>query len=379
MKKSTVKFVWILGMFFCAFGIYAQNKNDSTEDGVTSKIIGRLQHFTINFYVDAYSNITFGGSGDTSSVIPFSANCPVHNQIRLNVAAFELSYNTEKVRGKFIIQYGDMPNLLASSNSQWVKTIRQANFGFRIVKGLWVDVGYIFNPVGYESAWPIVNDISYVTVGGYFGPGSVLGVKLSYKFSEKFSGGLMAGNPFSVAYSQNSRLAGIMFLTYRPLPNLSITYNNFFGNQALKSAEINNNILYNNLIADYSLGRHFEFTGQFDFAGQTNSALPPDTNEIATMFSGFLQVKYLFNEHFSAAARYEVFNDPDGFLSGVNPLTNRGLRTDGIGISIEYRPVSFGFFRVIYHYLHSYPGSKEFYSKTSDSMNAILLSTGVRF
>jgi hypothetical protein len=379
MIKSTFKSFCILALSCSAFAIYGQNMDDSIADGEASRIIGKLKHFSFNFYVDAYCNITFGGPNDTSEMIPFSANSPVHNQIRLNVAAFEMYYNAEKVRGKFVLQYGDMPNLLTDANSEWVKTIRQANFGLRIVKDLWVDVGYIFNPVEYESAWPIVNEISYVTVGAYFAPGSVLGVKLSYKFSEKFSGGIMAGNPFSIAYAENTRLAGIMFLTYRPLSNLSITYNNFFGNQALKTAEIDNNILYNNFIADYTPGKHFELTGQFDLGGQTNSTPPPDTNDIATMFSGFFQVKYKLNQHFSGAVRYEVFNDPDGFLSGVNPLTNRGLRTDGLGISLEYRPVPFGFFRLIYHYLHSYPGSKEFYSKTSDNLNAILFSTGVRF
>jgi len=357
----------------------AQSRADSITDSIINQITGRLKNFSFGFYVDAYSNMTLNEVHDTSNVVPFSANCPIQNQIRLNVAAFELYYNAARVRGKFVIQYGDAPNLMASSNTQWIKTIRQANFGFRIVDKLWADFGYIFNPVGYESAWCILNQISFVTVGGYFEPGSVLGAKLSYKFSDKFSGGLMLGNPFSIAYAHNTNLAGITFLTYKPLPNLSITYNNFFGNQALKTASVKNNILYNNLIITYNPVKTLELAGQFDFAAQTNSRKPPDTTKIAYMYSGFLQAKYLFNDRFSLSARYEIFNDPHGFLSGIDSTTNRGIRTTGFAFSFEYKPVKIGYVRLAYRYLESYPGSLQFYSHTSDNMQALILTTGVRF
>jgi len=359
--------------------VNAQNINDSTTEILKSKILGKLNHFTFGMYIEAYYNATINSPQDTSNIVPFSSNCPIQDQIRMNVAALEFYYDDEKVRGKVAIQYGDAPNLLASSNSQWIKTIRQANFGFRIVKNLWVDFGYMFNPVGYESAWGAMNQISFVTVGGYFEPGNVLGAKLSYQFSEKFSGGLMIGNPFSLAYALNTHMAGQLFLSYQPLDNLNISYNNFFGNQALVDADINNDILYNNLIATWSPYKSLDLVGQFDFAIQTNSTKPPDTTEIASMFSGFLQARYAFAKYFSITARYEVLNDPNGFLTGINHSTLRGVRTNGFTLSFEYKPVSFGYIRVGYRYLEGYPGSKLFASNTSDNMQAIIFTTGVRF
>jgi hypothetical protein len=41
---------------------------------------------------------------DTAKVIPFSANCPIKDQIRLNVAAIEINYSTPKIRGKLQLQ-----------------------------------------------------------------------------------------------------------------------------------------------------------------------------------------------------------------------------------------------------------------------------------
>ncbi len=383
--KKIYFFLFSLLLSMVIFGIgsgtpvNAQEISDSTTEALKSKILGKLNHFTFGMYIDAYYNGTFNSGQDTSNLVPFSANCPIQDQIRLNVAALEFYYTAEKVRGKFAIQYGDAPNLMAASNSQWIKTIRQANFGFRIVKDLWVDFGYIFNPVGVESSWGALNRISFVTIGGYFEPGSVLGAKLSYKFSEKFNGGFMIGNPFSLAYAQNTHMAGLIFINYQPLKNLSFTYNNFFGNQALINADIKTNILYNNLIITWSPFKSLEFIGQLDLASQTNSTKPPDTTGIAHMYSGFLQVRYAFAKVFSISGRYEVMNDPQGFLTGINKLTMRGIRTNGYAFSFEYKPVSFGYLRLAYRYLCGYPGSKIFASNTSDNMQAIIFTTGVRF
>lgn len=359
--------------------VNAQEINDSAAEILKSKILGKLNHFTFGMYIEAYYNGTLGSPQDTSNIVPFSANCPIQDQIRMNVAALEFYYTATKVRGKFVIQYGDAPNLMASANSQWIKTIRQANFGFRIIKNLWVDFGYIFNPVGYESSWGALNQISFVTIGGYFEPGSVLGTKVSYKFSEKFNCGFMIGNPFSLAYSLNTHMAGIMFFNWQPRSNLSFTYNNFFGNQALIDAGIKNNILYNNFIATWSPIKSLSLVGQFDFAGQTNSRMAPDTTKTAKMFSGFLQARFAFAKFFSITARYEILNDPHGFLTGVNQYTMRGLRTNGFALSFEYKPISFGYIRLAYRYLDGYPGSNIFASNTSDNMQAIIFTTGVRF
>ncbi|MEI7499854.1 MAG: outer membrane beta-barrel protein [Bacteroidota bacterium] len=372
-------FIYIILILKTGMLVNAQEINDSVIEILKSKILGKLNHFTFGLYIDAYYNWNLYASQDTSNIVPFSANCPIQDQIRLNVAALEFYYNDEKVRGKLAIQYGDAPNLMAAPNSQWIKTIRQANFGFRIVKNLWIDFGYMFNPIGYESSWAVLNQISFVTIGGYFEPGSVLGAKLSYKFSDKFSGGIMVGNPFSLAYAHNTHMAGLFFLTYRPLKNLSITYNNFFGNQALYGDEIDNDILYNNIIITWSPFKSIDLVGQFDFAGQTNSTMPPDTTKIAGMLSGFLQARFSFAKFFAVAARYEVFNDPHGFLTGININTMRGVRTNGFSFSFEYKPVSFGYIRVAYRYLEGYPGSHIFASNTRDNMKAIIFSTGVRF
>lgn len=384
MRKFYSLTLWLFSILLICFipvSVVAQTSTDSLADALKSKILGKLNNFTFGLYIDAYYNWTIQSQKDTSNLVPFSANCPIQDQIRMNVAALEFYYNAEKVRGKLAIQYGDAPNLLAAPEMQFIKTLRQANFGFRIIKDLWIDFGYLLNPIGIESSWPVLNQISVVTVGGYYEPGSVLGAKLSYRFSPKFTGGIMIGNPFSLAYAQNTHMAGITFLTYQPWSTLSFTYNNFFGNQALIDAEVKNNIVYNNIIIRYNPVKSLELTGQFDFALQTNSQLPPDTNKTALMCSGFVQANYQINKVFALAARFEYLDDPHGFLTGTYSYKNKltGLSTRGFTVSFEYKPVSFGYIRAAYRYLHANNGNKVFYSNSTDYMQSIIFTTGVRF
>lgn len=374
-------FLMLLLLMSSYFPLEAQNKVDSLTDGLKNEMFTRLKHFSFGFYVDAYYNWTLGSKNDTSNVVPFQGNCPIQNQIRMNVAAIEIAYTGDKVRGKLAIQFGDAPNLLADAAAQFIKNLRQANFGFRLSKRLWLDFGYFLNPVGLESTWPVLNFLSTVSIGGYYEPGNVLGAKFTWIASEKFTGGLMVGNPYSLAYGKNTHMAGLMFFTYNPIRSLSITYANFFGNQALVNAAIKNNILYNNLIVQYNPISQLTFTGQLDFAAQTNSQMYPDTNKTATMFSGLVEASYLFLQKFSVSTRYEFFNDYDGFLSGKYTYggITRGLLTQGFSIGFEYKPVKIGYIRLEYRHLYAAPGNYVFYSKTSDNMQALIFTTGVRF
>ncbi|MEI6900411.1 MAG: outer membrane beta-barrel protein [Bacteroidota bacterium] len=378
MKKLLTLFIVIVSMAPPAF---TQSGADSLSDELKAKMFNNLKHFTFGFYVDAYVNLELDGKSDTTNVVPFSSNCPMKDQIRINVAAIEIYYNADLVRGKLALQYGDAPNLLASPEKQFIKTIRQANFGFRVVKDLWIDFGYMFNPIGYESSWAVLNQLSTVTVGGYFSPGSVLGVKLSWKISDKLNGGIMAGNPFSLAYQQNNHLAAIIFLNYQPRKNLTLTYNNFFGNQALRNAEINNNLLYNEFLANWSPFQNLSLVGQFDFAFQSNSKISPDTTKIASMISGFIMAQYKFFKHFAVTGRYELFYDHDGFLSGTYKYDEKitGLTTNGFAFGFEYKPVKIGYIRFEYKFIHANRGNLVYSGNTLDYMNALIFTTGVRF
>jgi len=385
MENNSKRFnsIFMVVALLMAFqdSLNAQNKIDSLTDELKTEIFTKLKHFTFGFYVDAYYNGTINSRSDTSNVVPFASNCPVQNQIRMNVAAIEIGYTADKVRGALALQFGDAPNLLALPEAQFIKNLRQANFGFHLSKKLWLDFGYFINPVGLESTWPVLNDLSMVSIGGYYEPGSVLGVKFTWNASDKFRGGIMFGNPYSLAYQKNTHIASLIFVYYQPIPRLTFNYNNVFGNQALKNARINNDILYNNFIIQYNPIDPVFFTGQLDFAAQTNSQMPPDTNKIATMFSGLIEAKFVFLSKFAFIGRYEFFNDYDGFLSGLYFYNNkrRGLLTQGFSAGFEFKPMKIGYIRLEYRHLYADSGNNIFMSGNSDRLQSVIFTTGVRF
>lgn len=381
MKHLTTGLLWILSFSLCLSPAVAQDKASDIPANEKTEILKNFRYFDFGFYIDTYLNIELDRNRDTAGIVPFSANCPATNQFRLNVAALEAFYNNDKVRGTLQIQFGDAPNLLADLQKQWIKNIRQAKFGFRIGKKNWIDMGYMFTPVGVESSWPVVNSLSSVTMCGYFEPGSYLGLKFTRNFSEKVSGGFMVGNPYSLAYQQTDHLTGVLFINYTPIKNLTVSYNNIFGNQALRNAELNNNLLYNDILITYDPLPWINLTGQFDFAFQTNSARAPDTTKIASMCSGFVQGKISFLKYFSFTGRYEYYYDPEGFLSGTYTYNEKttGLTTQGFSAGLEFKPVSFSYLRAEYKFMQANPGNKVFYSGSSDRLQALIFTAGVRF
>jgi len=381
MKKIRFSFciVFFLNLFIVS-PLIAQN--DTLPKDVRDKVISVFKNFQIGFYIDAYYTKTLGPK-DTSNIVPFYSNSQFANQIRMNVASMWIKYNSEHARGYLAIQYGDAPMLLTNVSEQFIKYLRQANFGFKIYKGLWIDFGYMLDPVGLESSWPILNKLSTVTIGGYFEPGSILGVKLSYVFSDKLNAALYACNPYSIAYGKNTGLSIAGLLNYRPNSNVGITYTFLLGNKSEKSAEKNKYQMYNNLVIDYAPVKWFNLTTEFDFAFQGNSQ-PLDTSlgeGTISLYSGFIQAQFIPVKMLAFCLRGEFYYDPDAMLSPIYLRDQQflsGLKCWGGTAGIEFKPLNDAYLRLEYRALKGNPDEAIFYGEGS-SQQTLTFTTGLRF
>jgi len=359
---------------------FAQTDTLSTES--KNKFQELLNNFDVSVYMDVYYNgILDNPSGDTSNLIQFASNCPFAKEFRLNVASVWLYYTSKNVRGKLELQWGDAPNLLAQPDAQFIKNMKQVDFGFRIYKTLWVDVGYLYNPIGYESSFPIRNQLSTVTTGGYFETGNFLGIKVSAQISPSFYAGAYLGNPYTLAYGKNKRLYTGLTLLYSFKELFSINYNNMIGNAALSTSDLNHFYLYNNVILTCTPVTKLLLVGQVDFGFETNASKPPDTTNNASGISGFLQVTYQFAKWFSASLRGEYLDDPDGLTGTLYTYDGkfRGLLTYGGTVGIEFTPVPNSYLRAEYSYLSADNGNKIFGSGLSDNRQLLTFTAGIRF
>jgi|WetSurMetagenome_2_1015567.scaffolds.fasta_scaffold63100_3 opacity protein-like surface antigen len=362
-------------------GMQAQDTQTDTLKGI-KKIEKQglvFGDFNIGFYIDVYFLAPLDNSEDTTTIMPLYANSNYTSAFRLNVASFIIKYNAEKTRGNLTFQYGDIPFLLTSVDAQFIKYLRQANFGLRLSKKTWIDLGYMLNPIGVESSWPIYNHISTVTVGGYFEPGNILGVRISSQFTPKFGMQFYVCNPYSVAYQQDNYVSLGLALSYNILDNFTLTYANMTG---LQSKSIENDPqarLYNNLILQYYPIKWLNLTGEFDFAIQTNSNIGPDPSTLSGAGSGFAEANFRLHKRWGLSARVEYYDDPNDFLSGYygSDGGKSKFSTWGYTGGAEFKPLEKSYLRAEFRYMDC--NNKVFYNKERFEQYNITVTCGLMF
>ena len=102
------------------------------------------------------------------------------------------------------------------------------------------------------------------------------------------------------------------------------------------------------------------------------------------MYSGVASLKYQLKPKYAIAARGEVFNDPQGFMSGVmvdraGQLT--GFKLWGATVGVEYKPNDNTYIRLEGRQIQMDKKQEIFYwdGKNVASRSEILLNIGISF
>ncbi len=347
--------------------LYAQDK---TTSGFLSGIADGL---SINGYIDTYI------SWDNDKGNPqrqFSAISPYRDEFRLNMAQISAKYEMDRVRGIATILFGDIPTVNWPSNQQFVQ---EANVGFRLAKGLWIDGGYFLTHIGGEGLIPMNNYFTSLSLCTYYEPFFQSGVKLSYAASDKFAAQVHLVNGFNVFADNNKNKSFGIQLWGQPNPKFDITYNNLIGNE-MPSGVVGKTRFYNNLVIKIYPAKKLDIIICGDFCIQEKSKLT-DTTASASMFSGFIALKYKPVKNFSMSLRGEIFQDEDGMLSGVfTDSTGKatGLKASGVTFGLEYNPMSGSYVRLETRLLNADKDQKIFYDNKNSRIE-VNLSAGVGF
>ncbi len=341
-----------------------------------------------NIYLDSYYLSSFGKLDDSLNIASFAGNSKFTDEFRLNTASLMIKYITPNIRASLDLEFGDNAHLMATIDNEFVKYLGYAKVGYRIVDDLWIDVGYISDPIGCESSKPGFNMISSVTFGGYFQPENFLGLIMDYTISEQFDMKLFLGNPYTVRFGKNKNINGGMQLSYSPVKDLKITYSNIFGDKAELYSNHHEWRLYNNLVGTYQITDDLYFIGQFDFSQQKGVFGDDERQEYMT--SGFAGAKYQIVKNFSAAARYEFFRDEYGMATGYlidgrlwstaeHKWDGYGMNMSGFSVSLEYNPYGAAYIRGEYRYNQASDGQLVFNRNTDSKRQYLLFTTGIMF
>jgi len=336
--------------------------------GIGQEILELPENFRINANIDFY----YAFDTDKGKKIrEFSSESLIRDEFRLNLARISAAYYNDFFRGKLSLHYGDIPkyNWLTDNPN-----LGEANIGFSPLKNLWIDAGYFITHVGAES-FPSDNFFSSFSLVSNYQPFYQSGIIFSYDFSSEISSSLFILNGYNLIEDNNKNKSFGVSFSYFPSDNISVTYNNIFGNEIPEGSPGKFHIL-NNLVLNFLPCERLETLLDIDFGMQEKSKVNfPD--ETAYAYGIMLSGRFKLLPVLSTSLRGEFYEDADGVYSGL--ITNdRGLKGNGITLGFEYNPVKNSYIRLEGRYIRLNNEAKIFYNGNNDR-GEVIFSMGYRY
>ena len=256
----------------------------------------------------------------------------------MNLGFIKAAYDSGGVRANVALMAGTYTNANLAAEPGVLKNIFEANAGLRLseTQNIWVDAGIFSSHIGFESAiskdcWVLTRNISSENTPYYES-----GAKISYASADgEFTATLLYLNGWQKINrtNGNSKPAGGMQLSYKPTGKLTLNYSNYLGKEGENAVAVTR--FYHNFYAIAQLTDQFGLTAGFDYATQQKVKGQSEKSEI---ISPVLIAQYKLDPKFAVAARAEYYKDTDGML--INTGTDKGFRTTGYSLNIDYAPIS---------------------------------------
>jgi hypothetical protein len=329
----SIKALLLAGIILaCTLGAKAQYKDSIAE-------------FKFSAYVDAYYARYSDQSIGLGKYEQFGAISPVSNQFGLNIAQLSAQYTHNNVRSIFTIHYGDLPTCAWSPQ---LNLIQEANAGIKIGRNLWLDAGLFKTHIGTEALLPKDNITSSVTVITLYEPWFQAGARLTYTPNDKLTVTVHALNGYNSFVDQNKKKSFGVGLSYNINEKCSLGYYILIGDALPDSLTKPHTRFLNNFVFNYQFTPKFRLLAGFDYIGQQNSSIT-DSSKYASVLSAIITLQYKFLSRYACYGRFELFNDPDGFLAGkISPIIvdPSGYKVKGFTLGLEDKVSSNSYIRL---------------------------------
>jgi hypothetical protein len=225
--------------------------------------------------------------------------------------------------------------------------IMEAHVGVKIFSKLWIDAGFFRTHFGTEYLLPSENITSSVATGTYYEPYYESGIKLNFDPTEKLEINLFLLNGYNVFVDNNNKKSFGMGITYALNANAGIGYTNYIGDDSPPGDSVTHLRMAHNLFFNYQYHKIKLQVGG-DYFTQQNSDIAT-AKKTATAYSALATIRWQAAGRFALYTRGEMFQDPDGFLSGV--ITNKdgeqtGYKIWGVTAGAELKPTAESYVRI---------------------------------
>lgn len=291
----------------------------------------------VNVYCDVYYAY-YTDSVGKGQFQQFPGISPRSNTFGLNTAQINFQYATKKIRGSLAFHFGDYAKSTWSSS---FNQIMEANIGLRLSKFLWIDGGFFRTHLGTEGLLPRENICSSVSIGTWYEPTYISGIRFNFIPNDTWIFNLYLLNGYNGFEDTNDKKSIGMAISYTINQHGNIGYTNYLGDDTAKDTNSVTHLrFYQNIYFNYQL-RKFKLQIGGDFAIQNNSDLEIPTNT-ASLFSSVGTIHYSIAEKLSTYGRLEFFNDPDAIVSSASIDRNgklSGYSLWGITAGFEIKPL----------------------------------------
>ena len=290
----------------------------------------------------------FNGEYEPGELVEFETMSSRANTFGLNTAGIAATYSGGRIRGVAELFYGEVQETAWGEDNY----IKNANVGFEVAPGWWIDAGFFSTYVGVESALPKDNVFSSVAVSTFQEPYFHSGVKTSWEGTENLVLELWLMNQYS-GYSENNDAKTIGVVgRYTFADDYTLSYTGTFGRETdgrLGDDEDGQVTLYNNVNFVGAPTDQLEFLINGSVATVTNSA-GDNGDDALNGVNGMATVRYFVTDEFAIAARGSFvngevygygFDDNGESLNAVNDfgLSFQLLPTENTFVRLEGRTI----------------------------------------
>lgn len=307
--------------------------------------------------VDGYYSYNFNHpSAGVTALSPAPGNYtalrlfdPRNNQFALNLVELGLVKTPDadnRLGYKAIFGFGDamqQVNVISGGDPGFLQYLKEAYFSYLapIGKGLQINVGKFVTPNGAEVIESNANwNYSRSLLFNYAIPFYHYGVQAQYTFNPKFSmtGYVVNGwndviHDTSTGYNNSGKTGGLTFV-WTATKKLTFTENWMGGPGATQIDGNHWRNLFDTVIG-YNLNSKWSFQLNGDYGRVERTTVTPLTPVDWWGAAGY--VKYQFNPKYALATRYEYYNDPNGFTTGILDANGHGPHIQEVTATFERR------------------------------------------
>lgn len=272
---------------------------------------------------------------------------PRNNQFALNLIELGLVKTPDadnRLGYKAIFGFGDamqQVNVVSGGDPTFLQYLKEAYFSYLapVGKGLTINVGKFVTPNGAEVIESNANwNYSRSILFNYAIPFYHYGIQAQYTFNPKFSmtGYVVNGwndviHDPSTGYNNSGKTGGLTFV-WTATKKLTLTENWMGGPGATQLDGNHWRNLFDTVIA-YSLNSKwsFQLNGDYGRVEATNPFKPVD------WWGAAAYVKYQFSPKYAFATRYEYYNDPNGYTTGILDPNGVGPHIQEVTATLERR------------------------------------------